>query len=46
MIGRALNHQKLRFSGSNALGMIFAWAVPSFFLNLGWEVAQLPQPVK
>lgn len=42
MTGRALNQQMLRFRGSDALGMIFAWAVPSFFLNLGWEIAQLP----
>ncbi|MBI4205487.1 MAG: hypothetical protein HY527_10720 [Betaproteobacteria bacterium] len=26
----------------DALGMIFAWAVPSLFLNLAWEIAQLP----
>lgn len=42
MIGRALNQQMLRFRGSDGLTMIFAWAVLSFFLNLAWEVAQLP----
>lgn len=32
----------LPFRLGDALKMIFAWAVGSFFLNLGWEIAQLP----
>ena len=42
MIGDALRRQTLPFRRCDALRIIFAWAVASFFLNLAWEIAQLP----
>jgi len=42
MIGRMLNRRTLPVRRGDALRMIFAWAVPSLFLNLAWEIAQLP----
>jgi hypothetical protein len=42
MIGRTLGRRTLPFRRSDALRMILAWAVTVFFLNLAWEIAQLP----
>ena len=42
MIVHALKYRNMHPRLGNALKMILAWAVLSFFLNLAWEIAQLP----
>jgi hypothetical protein len=42
MIERAQKERTSAFRRGDATGIILAWAVTAFFLNLAWEIAQLP----